>query len=222
MLLKRLVSSQFVDGFRTTKLDVSLLKKLKTTLMKQQAIFEHLITYKHAAVLVQWPNLFTYNVFHIDILLDEIDTESCKVEETLTTTSHFKLLINYRLQKSIERLEFMTSGAETCTTSYDLAADESSIQLPSFLTSVKVLLDRLDSTEFLNNFARTKLDVSHLENLKKTMLNLESIFGYAEEKQLNLIVRDWLDMLRNVVFEVGYFFDEINPEALRSRVEAEY
>ncbi|CAJ2635540.1 unnamed protein product [Trifolium pratense] len=85
----------------------------------------------------------------------------------------------------------MTSGAETCTTSYDLAADESSIQLPSFLTSVKVLLDRLDSTEFFNNFARTKLDVSHLENLKKTMLNLESIFGYAGgEKSTSQVLKN--------------------------------
>jgi hypothetical protein len=65
-LLKRLDSSQFVDSFRTTKLDVSLLKKLKTTLMKLQVIFEQLITYKHAAK--HWPNLNSfYNNIDIEI-----------------------------------------------------------------------------------------------------------------------------------------------------------
>ncbi|WJX89814.1 hypothetical protein P8452_71782 [Trifolium repens] len=217
-LLKRLDSSQFVDSFRTTKLDVSLLKKLKTTLMKLQVIFEQLITYKHAAK--HWPNLNSFYNNIVGLLFGEIDTEAvrCKVEATTgTSNSHFKRLTNYRLQNLIEGLEFVASGAGTSTTSYDLA-NESSMQLPSLLTSVKVLLDRLDSTDFINNFGRTKLDVSLLENLKETLLHLEFRFGYAEENHLtNFIGGHWLDMLRNVVFEVGYFFDEINLEALQSR-----
>ncbi|KAK2411115.1 putative disease resistance RPP13 protein [Trifolium repens] len=211
-LLKRLVSSQFVDSFRTTKLDVSLLKKLKTTLMKLQVIFEQLITYKHAAK--HWPNLNSFYNNIDGLLFDEIDTEAvrCKVEATTgTSNSHFKRLTYYRLQQLIDGLEFTTS-----TTSYDLA-DETSMQLPSLLTSsVKVLSDRLDSTDFINNFGRTKLDVSLLENLKKTVLHLEYRLGYTFTFTYFIEGR-WLDMLRNAVFEVVYFFDQINPEALQSR-----
>jgi hypothetical protein len=77
----------------------------------------------------------------------------------------------------------------------------------SLSTSVKVLLDRLVSSEFVDNFQTiTKLDASLLENLKLTLLDLHQ----AEKK---LTVGLWLDMLRNVVFEVGYLFDEINNEA---------
>jgi hypothetical protein len=159
MMLERLDSSHIFDNFRTTKLDVSLLKKLKTALMKLQVIFEQPITYKHAAK--HSPNLNSYyNVFNIDgLLFDQIDTEAvrCKVEATTgTSNSHFKRLTNYRLQNLIEGLEFVASGAGTSTTSYDLA-NESSMQLPSLLTSVKVLLDRLDSTDFINNFGRRSL-----------------------------------------------------------------
>ncbi|CAJ2638850.1 unnamed protein product [Trifolium pratense] len=220
VLLDGLVSSRVADSFRTTRLDVSLLKKLKTILLKHQAILQQQIYYGRDGGY--WPNLLEYNVFNeVRYLLNKIVNEAVEYE-TLTPTSHvfksrsslFKRLIHYKLQTSIERLEFLSS-----TTS----SDDSSIQLPSLSISVKLLLDRLDSTELVHNFRRTKLDVSLLENLKITLQDLETTYHDAEEKQItNLIGGHWLHMLRNVVFEFGYFFDEINTQALQSREEAEY
>ncbi|CAJ2638842.1 unnamed protein product [Trifolium pratense] len=221
VLLDGLVSSRVVDSFRTTRLDVSLLKKLKTTLLKHQAILEQQIYYERDAGYL--PNFLEYNVFdEVHYLINKIVTEALLEYETITPTSHvlknrsslFKRSIHYRLQTSIERLEFLSS-----TTS----SDDSSIQLPSLSISVKLLLDRLDSPKLVHNFRRTKLDVSLLENLKITLQDLETTYHDAEEKQItNLIGGHWLDMLRNVVFEFGYFFDEINTQALQSREEAEY
>ncbi|MCI19397.1 putative CC-NBS-LRR resistance protein, partial [Trifolium medium] len=74
----------------------------------------------------------------------------------------------------------------------------------------------LDSIEFKDNFRTTKLDVSLLEKLRRTLLVLHRA---GKQQDHILIVGHWLDILRNVVFEVGYFLDEINLEALRCEVE---
>ncbi|CAJ2638854.1 unnamed protein product [Trifolium pratense] len=217
-LLDGLVSSQLVDSFRTTRLDVSLLKKLKTILLKHRVILEQQIYYGRDAGY--WPNLLEYNVYdEVQYLFNKIFNEAVEYEN-LTPTSHvfkirsslFKRLIHYKLQTSIERLEVASS-----TTTYDLV-DDSSIKLPSLSTSIKMLLDRLHSTELVH-----KLDVSLLEILEIKLQYLETKYHAAEEKQItDLNGGHWLDMLRNVVFEFGYFFDEINTQALQSREEAEY
>ncbi|CAI8596114.1 unnamed protein product [Vicia faba] len=66
-------------------------------------------------------------------------------------------------------------------------------------------------------FQRTKLDDSLLDNLKITLLSLQSVLHDAEEKQItNPAVKEWLNMLQDAVFEAEDLFDEINTE-----VEAE-
>ncbi|WJX36662.1 hypothetical protein P8452_24517 [Trifolium repens] len=89
--------------------------------------------------------------------------------------------------------------------------------------SLEVLLEKIVSGEFGELFRSTKLDAALLGKLEITLVSLQAVLHDAEEKQItNPAVKQWLDMIRDAVFEAGDLFDEINTEALRRRVEAEY
>ncbi|WJX30678.1 hypothetical protein P8452_19190 [Trifolium repens] len=89
--------------------------------------------------------------------------------------------------------------------------------------SLEVLLEKIVSGEFGELFRSTKLDNELLGKLEITLVSLQAVLHDAEEKQItNPAVKQWLDMIRDAVFEAGDLFDEINTEALRRRVEAEY
>ena len=94
----------------------------------------------------------------------------------------------------------------------------------AFLSAfVEVLLEKMISHEFMNFFRCKKLDISLLEKIKTTLLSLQSILNDAEEKQIrNHAVKQWLENLRDVVFQADDLFDKINTEALRCKVKAEY
>ncbi|XP_039688412.1 putative disease resistance RPP13-like protein 1 [Medicago truncatula] len=94
----------------------------------------------------------------------------------------------------------------------------------AFLSAfVEVLLEKMISHEFMNFFRCKKLDVSLLEKLKTTLLSLQSILNDAEEKQIrNHAVKQWLENLRDVIFQADDLFDKINTEALRCKVKDEY
>lgn len=88
--------------------------------------------------------------------------------------------------------------------------------------SVELLLDKFVSGEFVDFFRRKKLDDSLLEKLKSTLLSLKPVLNDAEEKQItNPDVKEWLDHLRDAVFDAADLLDEIITEALRCKVEAE-
>ncbi|KAJ1432540.1 P-loop containing nucleoside triphosphate hydrolase [Sesbania bispinosa] len=88
--------------------------------------------------------------------------------------------------------------------------------------SVELLIAKIISPELKNFFRNRKIDVSLLDKLKTTLLTLQVVLNDAEEKQIkNPVVKEWLDKLRDVVFEADDLFDEINTEALRFKVKAE-
>ncbi|KAK2386037.1 putative disease resistance RPP13 protein [Trifolium repens] len=90
-------------------------------------------------------------------------------------------------------------------------------------TSLEVLLEKIVSGEFGELFRSTKLDAALLGKLEITLVSLQAVLHDAEEKQItNPAVKQWLDMLRDAVFEADDMFDEINTEALKCKVEAEY
>ncbi|RHN78709.1 putative P-loop containing nucleoside triphosphate hydrolase, leucine-rich repeat domain, L [Medicago truncatula] len=82
-------------------------------------------------------------------------------------------------------------------------------------TCVKVMLNKIVSSEFVDNYRRTKLDVSLLENLKTELLSFEVVVN-DDAVSVNV----WLNMLSDAVFHVDILFDEINTEALRCKVDA--
>jgi Leucine-rich repeat (LRR) protein len=89
--------------------------------------------------------------------------------------------------------------------------------------SLEVLLERIISHEF-QYFSRNKelLDVSLLKKLKITLLSLQAVMNDAEEKQIsNPAVKQWLDELRDALYDADDLLDEINFESLRCKLEAE-
>ncbi|XP_048442240.1 putative disease resistance RPP13-like protein 1 [Pyrus x bretschneideri] len=85
------------------------------------------------------------------------------------------------------------------------------------------MCDKIGSGEFLDLFRGKKLDLSLVEKLKLTLLTLHAVLNDAEEKQIvNPDVGSWLDELKHAVFDAEDLLDEIDAEALRSKVEAEY
>ncbi|KAK7401268.1 hypothetical protein VNO78_12620 [Psophocarpus tetragonolobus] len=83
VLLDSIVSHEFLHFFRSKELDISLLKKLKITLLSLQAVLndaeEKQIT---NPAIKEWLDELTHALYDADDLLDEINTEAlrCKVE----------------------------------------------------------------------------------------------------------------------------------------------
>ncbi|KAM1781506.1 hypothetical protein ACFX11_040077 [Malus domestica] len=89
--------------------------------------------------------------------------------------------------------------------------------------SIQVMCDKIGSGEFLDLFRGKKLDRSLMEKLKLTLLTLHAVLNDAEEKQIAIPdVGSWLDELKHAILDAEDLLDEIDAEALRSKVEAEY
>jgi hypothetical protein len=170
---------------------------------------------------MEWFGMLQYDVFEVETLFDEINTEALRYKGKITSTSQVLInlsspfkrwVINSKMQKLIESLECLSLGRLKGELDFSVV----SIQNLSLSTSVKLLLDKLDSIEFKNNFQTMQLDVSLLEKLRTTLMVL-----YHDRQIQDYIhtVGNWLDILRNIVFEVGCFLDEIKPEALHCEVE---
>ncbi|RHN66290.1 putative P-loop containing nucleoside triphosphate hydrolase, leucine-rich repeat domain, L [Medicago truncatula] len=91
----------------------------------------------------------------------------------------------------------------------------------AFLSAtVQTLVEKLASTEFRDYIKNTKLNVSLLRQLQATMLNLQAVLDDAEEKQIsNPHVKQWLDNLKDVVFDAEDLLNEISYDSLRCKVE---
>jgi Leucine-rich repeat (LRR) protein len=122
VLLNKIISHEFLDFFHTKDLDVSLLKKLKITLLNLQAVLNDAEEKQIAnSAVKQWLDELTHAVFDADDLLDEINTDALrfKIEgssqiQTVTDqvmnypSTHFKRFskpINSRMHELFERLE---------------------------------------------------------------------------------------------------------------------
>jgi len=91
----------------------------------------------------------------------------------------------------------------------------------AFLSAtVQTLVDKLAPTEFLDYIKNTKLNVSLLRQLKTTLLTLQVVLDDADEKQINNpAVKQWIDDLKDVVFDAEDLLNQINYDCLRCKVE---
>ncbi|KAI9074163.1 hypothetical protein K1719_043878 [Acacia pycnantha] len=86
--------------------------------------------------------------------------------------------------------------------------------------SVQTLLDRITSSEFRYFMKNRKFNVSLLDELKITLFMLGAVLNDAEEKQITSpAVKEWLEELKDAVYDAEDLLDEINTESLRCKVE---
>ncbi|QCE02993.1 disease resistance protein RPS2 [Vigna unguiculata] len=78
---------------------------------------------------------------------------------------------------------------------------------------IDVLFDRLASPEFVN-FIRGKKPDKLLQKMKSQLLVVKVVLADAEKRQIsNSDVKDWLDLLRDLVYEVDDLLDEVSTKA---------
>ncbi|KAJ7949315.1 Disease resistance protein [Quillaja saponaria] len=93
----------------------------------------------------------------------------------------------------------------------------------AFLSAfLQVAFDRLASPKILNYFQERKLNVRLLRKLKITLLSINAVLDDAEEKQIrNQYVKDWVDELKDAVFDAEDLLDEIDTQVSQQELEAE-
>ncbi|KAK7401368.1 hypothetical protein VNO78_12790 [Psophocarpus tetragonolobus] len=98
VLLDRIISHEFLNFFHSKKLEISLLKKLRVTLLSLQAVLndaeEKQIT---NPAVKEWLDELTQAVFDADDFLDEINTEAlrCKLEAKSPSQSTNDQVLNF-------------------------------------------------------------------------------------------------------------------------------
>ncbi|XP_071723421.1 putative disease resistance RPP13-like protein 1 [Rutidosis leptorrhynchoides] len=94
----------------------------------------------------------------------------------------------------------------------------------AFLSAfLQVLFDRMASREVVDFFRSRKLDKGRLlQKLKTALLSTNAVLNDGEEKQMtNDHVREWLDELKEAVYDADDLFDEIATEDLKREAGVE-
>ncbi|KAG6677067.1 hypothetical protein I3842_14G007900 [Carya illinoinensis] len=86
--------------------------------------------------------------------------------------------------------------------------------------SLAVLFDRMASREVLHFIQGRKPTEVLLGKLKNAMLSVKVVLEDSEEKQLtDSSVKDWVDELKDVIYDAEDILDEIATEALQSKLQ---
>jgi Leucine-rich repeat (LRR) protein len=94
----------------------------------------------------------------------------------------------------------------------------------AFLSAtLQVLFDRMASQEVVNFIRGRKVPERLLKKLKTSFLALNAVLVDAEEKEItNTTVKEWLEELKDAVYDAEDLLDEIATEALKCMVEADF
>ncbi|XP_054817046.1 putative disease resistance RPP13-like protein 1 [Prosopis cineraria] len=93
----------------------------------------------------------------------------------------------------------------------------------AFLSAfLQVVFDRLASPDVQGFFKKRKLNETLLKKFESELLAIEAVVDDAEQKQIfNPKVKEWLDMVKDAVFDAEDVIDEIDYEVSKRKVEAE-
>ncbi|BAT89372.1 hypothetical protein VIGAN_06031600 [Vigna angularis var. angularis] len=87
---------------------------------------------------------------------------------------------------------------------------------------LQVLFDKLDSHQVLDFFRGRNLDDKLLKKLKRKLMDVNSVIDDAEQKQFsNSLVKEWLDEVRDVLYDAEDLLEQIHYEFFKSESEAE-
>ncbi|XP_024635166.1 putative disease resistance RPP13-like protein 1 [Medicago truncatula] len=91
----------------------------------------------------------------------------------------------------------------------------------AFLSAtVQTLVAKLASQEFCDYIRNTKLNSSLLAELETTLLALQVVLDDAELKQItNTAVKQWMDQLKDAIYDAEDLLNQINYDSLRCTVE---
>ncbi|XP_034701162.1 putative disease resistance RPP13-like protein 1 [Vitis riparia] len=86
--------------------------------------------------------------------------------------------------------------------------------------SLQVLFDRMASRDVLTFLREQELSATLLRNLQLKLLEVQAVLNDAEAKQItNSAVKDWVDELKDAVYDAEDLVDDITTEALRRKME---
>ncbi|KAI9112977.1 hypothetical protein K1719_016091 [Acacia pycnantha] len=93
----------------------------------------------------------------------------------------------------------------------------------AFLSAfLQVAFDSLASRHVLDFFKKPKLNQTLLSKLKIVLLSIDAVVDDAEQKHItNPKVKDWIDMVKDAVFDAEDVLDEIDYEMSKRKLEAE-
>jgi len=88
---------------------------------------------------------------------------------------------------------------------------------------LQVLFDKLDSHQVLDYFRGRKLDERLLKKLKRKLMDINAVVNDAEQKQFsNSLVKEWLDEVRDALYDAEDLLDEIDYECSKNQSVAEF
>ncbi|KAJ9687397.1 hypothetical protein PVL29_016047 [Vitis rotundifolia] len=88
--------------------------------------------------------------------------------------------------------------------------------------SLQVLFDRMASRDVLTFLRGQKLSATLLRKLQMKLLEVQAVLNDAEAKQItNLAVKDWVDELKDAVYDAEDLLDDITTEAVRRKMESD-
>ncbi|KAI9115253.1 hypothetical protein K1719_013572 [Acacia pycnantha] len=129
----------------------------------------------------------------------------------------FMLLLSSTLYNSSSVLEVVKRTSTA--TLYMAGALVGGAFLSAFL---QVAFDRLASPHVLDFFKKPKLNQTLLNKLKIVLLSIDAVVDDAERKQItNPKVKDWIEMVKDAVFDAEDVLDEIDYEMCKRKLEAE-
>ncbi|QCD85731.1 disease resistance protein RPM1 [Vigna unguiculata] len=88
---------------------------------------------------------------------------------------------------------------------------------------LQLLFDKLDSHQVLQYFRGRNLDEKLLKKLKRKLMDINAVIDDAELKQFgNSLVKEWLDEVRDALYDAEDLLEQIDYEYSKTKLEAEF
>jgi len=88
---------------------------------------------------------------------------------------------------------------------------------------LQVLFYKLDSHQILDYFCERKIDEKLLKKLKRKLMDINAVIDDAEQKQFtNSLVKEWLDEVRDALYDAEDLLEQIDYEFSKTQLKAEF